>query len=184
MTQFSTSMSGRFLLFMTVISTGMLLSPAASSASSKAPAQPQIFKRLLDCREIADTAVRLACYDEQVKAIAVASENDEVLVLDRDGIRNTRRSLFGFSFPKLPFLESNDSKAEVSSFDDEITAVRSISYGLWQVTLKEGSVWQTIQPMSFGEPSKGLTIHISKAALGSYKASISKWPAVKIKRVS
>ncbi|WP_083276631.1 hypothetical protein [Sphingobium phenoxybenzoativorans] len=171
----------------TLVCAGIVLAIPVQAAQ-KAP--PRALSKLLDCRAITDSAARLACYDEQVSAIESATEKNEVVVMDKEDVRQTRRSLFGFSMPKLPFLgggddDKNDDEDEnrVTQIDDTIKNLRAMSYGIWVFTLEDGSQWQTADPMPYGTPKPGLKISIKRAALGSYKASVNGWPAVKIKRV-
>ena len=163
------------------------LSPVAPAfAAPKAP--PRALSKLLDCRSIVESTARLACYDQQVAAIETATAKDEVVILDKEDVRKTRRSLFGFSLPKLPFLgggDDDDKKTDgmdVDQIDDVIKNVRGLPYGIWVVTLSDGSQWQTADAMTFGTPKPGLKITIKRAALGAYKATINKWPVVKVKR--
>jgi hypothetical protein len=165
----------------------LLLPVAPLLSAPKAP--PRALGKLLDCRPIADSAARLACYDEQVAAIETATAKDEVVVLDKEDVRKTRRSLFGFTMPKLPFLGGGDDDkdrhddTELSEIDDVIKSARPMAYGIWVVTLEDGSQWQTVEPMAYGAPKTGLKITVKRAALGSYKASINNWPVVKMKRI-
>lgn len=167
-----------------IVALMLLGSPAA--AASKAP--PRALSKLLDCRALTDPTARLACYDEQVTAFETATAKDEVVILDKEDVRKTRRSLFGFTLPKLPFLGGGDKDAgndiaEVNQIDDVIKSVRGLQYGIWVITLSDGSQWQTADAMTYGTPKAGLKITIKRAALGAYKANINGWPVVKVKRV-
>lgn len=159
---------------------------ASAGATPKNP--PRVLSKLLDCRSVTEPSMRLACYDEQVSAIASATAKEEVIVLDKEDVRKTRRSLFGFTMPKLPFLGGGDDGqgnegAEINQIDEVIKSVRSMQYGIWVLTLADGSQWQTADAMTYGTPKPGLKITIKRAALGAYKAGINGWPVVKIKRV-
>ena len=95
-----------------------ILIPSSLDARERQQPRPEIFTKLLACRDVADAKTRLACYDSQVSAMASASDNDEVVVLDKEELNKTRRSLFGFAFPRLPFLGGGDDG------DDEHRLVR------------------------------------------------------------
>lgn len=163
-----------------------MIEPA--DAAPKAP--PRALSKLIDCRLITDSTSRLACYDEQVAAIESATQKDEVVVMDKEDVRQTRRSLFGFSIPKLPFLGGGDGQKDaekevnqITQIDDTIKNLRAMPYGIWVLTLDDGSQWQTADPMPYGTPKPGLKVVINRAALNSYKISVNNWPAVKVKRV-
>jgi hypothetical protein len=171
-----------------MLATSFLLVASPLLSAPKAP--PRALSKLLDCRAITESAARLACYDEQVAAIESATAREEVVVMDKEDVRKTRRSLFGFTMPKLPFLgggddeKNGDNDAEqVTQIEDEINGIRGLAYGIWIFTLADGSQWQTTEPMSYGTPKTGMKIIIKRAALGAYRATLNNWPAVKIKRV-
>lgn len=160
----------------------------APGKAQNAPAQqqrPEIFSKLLDCRTITDSAARLACYDRQVAAIDAAAQRDEVVVLDKEGLKKTRRSLFGFTFPKLPFLgsDNDEMKPEFATIEAKITATREIGYGKWSFRLEDGAEWQSVEPIKNRAPRIGMTIEIKRGSLGSYVGKIGNWPAFRMKRV-
>lgn len=159
-----------------------------ASAAPKNQPRPEIFVRLLDCRTIADSATRLACYDRQVGAMETASQNDEVVVLDKEELKKTRRSLFGFSLPKLPFLGERDeqadgAKAEFTTIEAKLSAVRNLGYGKWSFRLDDGAEWQTTEAIPTRSPKTGMAIKIKRASMGSFMGSVNGWPSVRMKRV-
>lgn len=162
--------------------------PSAGAATRQEP-RPQIFVDLLNCRQIIDNNQRLACFDQQVGSMQAASEKDEVVVLDKTELRKTRRTLFGFSFPKLPFLNGNEEKAgndddeEFTRLESTITSAKSIGYGKWQIVLEDGAQWATTEPISYGLPKAGLKIEIKRASMGSFLGKVEGGRAVRMKRV-
>src|SRR5690349_9886190 len=64
-------------------------------------APPPVYQAVVDCRAIIDAAQRLACFDRTVGEMAKAGEEKDLVVLDREAVRETRRGLFGFSLPKI-----------------------------------------------------------------------------------
>ncbi|HEX7783522.1 MAG TPA: hypothetical protein VF509_12010 [Sphingobium sp.] len=165
----------------------LIICGAPLLAAPKAP--PRALSKLLDCRAVTDPAARLACYDEQVAAIESATARDEVVVMDKEDVRKTRRSLFGFTMPKLPFLGGGDKddggkdESQVNEIEDVIKNLKALPYGIWVFTLEDGSQWQTSDPMPYGTPKPGHKIMIKRAALSAYKASVNGWAPVKVKRV-
>lgn len=171
------------ILFRSILLLGAF-ADVALAAEKAAP--PQSLAKLLECKALSDPAARLACYDEQTSAIEAATQRKDLLVLNKDDVKRTRRSLFGFSLPKLPLLGDEDDKDDsnrVDEIEDKLASVRSQGYGLWQVKLGDGSTWQTTDAMTF-TPKAGMSITIKRGVLGSFKGSINNWkPPVKIKRV-
>ena len=149
--------------------------------------RPEIFTKLLDCRALTDSAARLACYDRQVGEMESASQRDEVVVLDKAELKKTRRSLFGFSFPKLPFLggadDSDKADPEAAQIEAKITSARSIGYGKWTFVLDDGSQWETTEAIANRSPKAGLPIVIKRAAMGSFLGSVDGWRSVRMRRV-
>lgn len=165
-----------------------LLTGQAVAAPRQQP-KPEIFTNLLQCRAIADNAQRLACFDQQVGAMEAASQRDEVVVLDKSELKKTRKTLFGFAFPKLPFLGDGDDKEEVrqeegfSHIEAKIASLRGMGYGKWQIILEDGAQWMTTEAVTGREPKVGQTIEIRRAAMGSYMGKVEGGRAVRMKRV-
>jgi hypothetical protein len=123
------------------------------------------------CRAIGDATQRLACYDEAATRLTQAVGRNDVVVLDREDIRQTRRSLFGFHLPRLPFL--GGGAREVAETPDEITATVSaasnIGYDKYRIRLEDGAVWQTTEASAYiRPPHAGSIVVIRRGAMGNY----------------
>ena len=142
---------------------------AASPAQAQdAPQQSPLVEALANCRSEADDAVRLRCYDAAAGALAEASSKGEVVLVDRNEVRRTRRSLFGFNLPKLPFFGGDDSQGEENDeVDVTLTSARMIDSGKYMLSFDDGSTWQTTEGKPI-RPRKGDKVTIKKASLGSY----------------
>jgi hypothetical protein len=145
------------------------------AAFAQAPAHQATGSDLLNavtaCRGIGDAAQRLACYDEAATRLTQAVGRNDVVVLDREDIRQTRRSLFGFHLPRLPFL--GGGAREVAETPDEITATVSaasnIGYDKYRIRLEDGAVWQTTEASpSVTPPHAGSSVVIRRGAMGNY----------------
>jgi hypothetical protein len=169
----------------TVMAIAAVATPTAAWSAPGPQARPEIFTRLLDCRTITESAARLVCYDRQVAAIDAAAQRDEVVVLDKEGLTKTRRSLFGFSFPKLPFLgsDNDEMKPEFATIVAKISATREVGYGNWSFRLEDGAQWQSVEPIQNRAPRPGMTIEIKRGTLGSFVGKIGSWPAFRMKRI-
>lgn len=178
--------------FMTVPATlalGLLV-PSASAAPKRQQPRPEIFTDLLQCRAITDNVQRLACFDRQVGAMDAAAQRDEVVVLDKGELSKTRKTLFGFSFPKLPFLGGADGDDHQESKEDGVThitaniaSVRSIGYGKWQIGLDDGAQWITTEAIVAGNPKVGQQIELKRAAMGSFMGKVDGGRAIRMKRI-
>src|SRR5690348_11471763 len=94
-------------LVMLALAAGALGSSAAQSQQGNAPQATPVSK-LVECRKIADPAARLQCYDAGVDNLNAAVKSGSIVVVDREDVRKTRRSLFGFTLPKLPFFKGDN----------------------------------------------------------------------------
>ena len=173
--------------------TGILLLTIATSAHAAPQRQqprPEIFSDLLKCRGITDDTQRLTCFDRQVGAMESAAQRDEVVVLDKGELNKTRKTLFGFSFPKLPFLSGGDDEKKGEKEEEgfshivaKIASVKNLGYGKWQIVLEDGAQWATTEAITVGDPKAGQSIEIKRAAMGSFMSKIEGGRAVRIKRI-
>src|SRR5690606_8398267 len=121
-------------------------------------------------------------------ALDAADAKNEIAVLDREAVRETRRSLFGFSLPRLPFLgggrdEGEEKDEGLQSIEATIKSARSLGYGKWQIELDSGAQWATTETVAGRAPSAGKAIEIKRGAIGSYFGKIEGGRAVRMTRV-
>ena len=132
--------------------------------------QPLPVRALTACRGIADGAARLACYDREAAALLQSVERKEIVVLDKVAVQKTKRSLFGFTLPRLPFFgdgkDDNDAP-EFQQIDTPIKTVRSLGYGRFRFTVDDGAVWETTEGIN-AFPKPGQKVLIKKGLMGSY----------------
>ena len=177
-----------------ILRTGLYLTVAAialASASgvnagppaSVANAQSGLLGGLAACRTITSPDDRLACFDREAARIGQAVASREVVVLSRQDVVDTHRSLFGFSLPKLPFF--GDQTGEAHEMLTNATGARSLGYGKWQIVLSEGGTWETTEGDDNNFlPHAGSKIRIRRGVLGSYLMNIDGARAVSAHRVN
>lgn len=159
-------------------------SPAFSKdkASRNQPPPPD-FARLIACQQVTDGPQRLACYDREVTTVASANARGDLVVVDRQQISATKRSLFGLTLPTLGFL--GDSGNDVTTLD---TTIKSIAFAPDTkpiYTLAEGGRWQQLEFKTFVmDPAPGMKVHIKRAALGSYMMNVEGQIAVRVQRMN
>jgi hypothetical protein len=169
------------------VAAAVLLSGPAQGQDKNpvAEAPPVSVGAMIGCRATADAAARLACYDKAVGSLQQAVAKREVVIFSAADVRKTRRSLFGFSIPKLPFFGDSDDTPEAREINAKIKSTRSLGYGKWRIQLEDGEIWETTEgSSSSSDPSVGGSVRIRKAALGSYLLSISGSKSVRARRVS
>jgi hypothetical protein len=168
-----------------------MLSAAAPSAAAKeteAPVRPAQIQALYACRDVADSAARLACFDREVGELATADANREISFADRATMTKARRGLFGFAMPNLGALfgggDDDDKDAErFSSIDAVIKAVSTNGSGGFRLTLEDDALWvQTDSLGTIKPPRAGQSIHIKSAAMGSYMAKVEGGRTFRVRR--
>jgi len=170
---------------------GTLAAAFALAAGGTAQAQdkpaaplPEVFAKVLDCRGIADSAERLACFDAAVPALAKAQESKELRVVSREDVNRTRRGLFGFvgsGFGIFGNDEDEDKKEEIKEITSVIKAVSGDS-GSYVFTLEDGAVWAQSDETYLKKPQAGKKITIRRAALGSFMGSVEGGLGFRIRR--
>ncbi len=150
--------------------------------------RPALIQNLYACTSVSEATARLACFDREVAAIQQAENDQDLVIADRQQIREARRGLFGFSLPKIRLFGSgdktDDSVEEVKEIEEALAAFGSTSTGKVVFTLEGGARWiQTDRVPVLGNPKAGDIVRIEQAALGSYKASIDGRRAIRVKRV-
>ncbi|RVT92739.1 hypothetical protein [Sphingomonas crocodyli] len=158
-----------------------LLTPAVVAAPE--PRRPEMFDKLVACRTITDPTQRLACYDAQVVALDTAEKNDDLVIMDRKQVQETRRSLFGFTLPKFSLGGKKlDEKDDTTEIESTVQSVRRAGNG-WSFTLaNDAGTWET--PDGLGTaPKVGDKIRIKKAMMGSYLGSVGFNRGVRFRRV-
>lgn len=166
-----------------VLAVAAAASPALAQTVASSPSAP--VARVMECRKLVDPQARLSCYDGTVDSLSKALSGGSLVVVDREDIRRTRRSLFGFSLPRLPFFNGdnsqNDTPAEIIA---TIASVKALPNDMWSIVLDSGAIWQTVQEGSMQSPPKaGQKITIRSGALGSYRVSVAGRPGLRAMRV-
>ena len=155
-------------MFRTAVSALAALAVAAPAFAADEP--PAAIRALSACRAIADNAQRLACYDREAGALVQSVEKKETVVLDQQEVKKTKRSLFGFSLPRLPFFGGRDNdkdEAEFSQIETPIKTIRGIGYGKFRFTIEDGALWETTEGVN-AFPKPGQKVVIKKGLMGSY----------------
>lgn len=159
--------------------------PAAPAADPRDNAST-VVDELAACRAITDNSQRLACFDRTAAALVAARDRKDIVVVDRNEVRRTRRSLFGFTLPRIRLFGGGDNDndvEEVREVTSKVTSVRQVSYEEYRFKLEDGSEWETTQGTRGFPPRSGETVTIRRGALGSYMASFNDRIALRVKRI-
>lgn len=169
-----------------------VISTLGLSCDTLAQVQPSerstLLSALSECRAVPDAAARLDCFDRTADALDTAERQGELVVMERQQIREVRRQLFGFSAPALPALFSRrdnetDSEPEFGSLETTLVSAGRDLEGKWTFRLADGGEWRQIDsaPVIFQNRS-GVEVRVRRAALGSYLLTAGNSRAVRVKR--
>lgn len=160
------------------------LPAAAQETDAVAAPSSDYIAELRACSAIADATQRLACFDTAVGAVVAATDSGEVTIVDREDVRETRRSLFGFTMPKGGIFGGSDDEDVSSMLESTITDVRKLRGDTYVIVITEGSKWQMSNvPMRLRPPRVGDAVVFKEAALGSYFIRIAGQTGVKGRRI-
>jgi hypothetical protein len=164
-----------------------LFAAAAAPAAAQPPEaeRPEALTRLVGCRAVQSEAERLACYDREVAAFEAAEQSRQLVVMDRQQVRRTRRSLFGLVLPDLDIFgdDNPDEEEGVSALETTLRSARQDAFGKWVLVLEDGARWHQIDSRELArEPRAGHPIRIRRAAMGSYLANIDGQIAIRVRR--
>lgn len=156
---------------------------ASGGALAQDAQRADVVERLAACRAIGDSVQRLACYDTAAAALDEAERSGELVVLDRDQVRETRRGLFGFPMPNINIFNNDESGTEeIDNVSYVLRSAREVRDGEWLFVMEDGSVWRQIDGRMWGRPRAGQTAVVRRAALGSYLMNVGDAPAIRVRR--
>lgn len=170
-----------------VLLTLLFAVPAGVAAQTPPPASRHL-GAIGACRTILPDSARLACFDREAAAFINAAENGQVSIIDRAELQEARRSLFGFSLPKLGVFGGRSNRIEAEETKElksEVLRATSIGAGKYRIVIADRkAIWETTEASLTGrQPRPGDAVHIKKGSLGSYFIRLGSQPWVKGRRV-
>jgi hypothetical protein len=165
------------------VAAGLMALQGTASAQDRDGPSPLI-EALSQCLAVTADAERLACLDAGARRLVDASQRREVVVVDEAELKKTRRSLFGFSLPRIKLFgsEGPDSAEEIDEVAVAIRSAAPIGNGYMSFTLADGARWTTTEPWMSRGPKGGETLTIKKAAMGGYFVKLSNTRAYRAQR--
>ncbi len=135
---------------------------------------------VLKCRDIADPAERLACYDRTVPALGLPAA--PAAAPAAPGPTPLER----FGAERLPQEVQEQARRESGELDyiaARVTAVRQGSPGRFTLALDNGQTWTTLEAMR-APPKTGEAVVIERGLIGSYNLLVAGRNAItKVRRV-
>ena len=162
----------------------LLLLPAAQAhgAPKAENGRAAAFQAVLDCRDVADSAARLACYDAAAGRMSEAERKGDIVVVDRATAAAAHREAFGLPVPSLDFLTKAMKPSEVDQLEGVVRSARADIDGHWTLALEDGAVWRQIDGNLGRDPKAGSKVVIRKGAIGSFLMNVDGQHAVKVHR--
>lgn len=159
--------------------------PIVTAVAATADQPPAVYSALMRCRGLPAETERLACYDEAVAKLETATRNREVVLVDREHIRNTKRKLFGLPLPDLNlFGDDREGRTEqVDTLEGEVAEAHTEGDGNWVMRLKDGAVWMQTdgRPLAVA-PRGGTKVVVKRAAMGSFIMRVNRQPGIRVRR--
>lgn len=173
----------RHWLITPVLAVAVLALGSPTSAQTTAPARPELLSRLVGCRAVADSAARLACYDQTTEALDSAERQGQVVVVDRAQVTAARRQLFGFQLPSISLFEQGETAEPINAIETTLSRAVMVGEGRWLFTLADGTAWRQIDSESVNFRNRaGEPVRVRKASLGSYLLTSGGSRAVRVRR--
>jgi hypothetical protein len=166
--------------------TALSLAGAPAAAKDKNAGPPAgkaaAFQAVLDCRGVADSAQRLACYDAAAGRMSEAETKGDIVVIDRAQASAAHREAFGLNVPSLSFVTRALKPEEVDRVDGVVDSARSDVNGRWTMKLQDGAVWRQISGDLLRAPHSGSKVAVRKGSLGSFLMNVDGQPSIKVHR--
>ncbi|HET9509717.1 MAG TPA: hypothetical protein VFO80_01080 [Sphingomonas sp.] len=139
------------------------------------------------CLDIRDDTQRLACSDAAARKLVDAVRRKDVVIVDREAVKSTRRSLFGFPLPSVGLFGRDGPdrpEDQITQLDAKIERVADLGYGKYTITVEGGARWTTTEAWTgTALPAPGATLSIRRGALGGYMVRLANGRSVRAIRV-
>jgi hypothetical protein len=162
----------------------MLAVPAAANAArAPDPGRAVVVQAISDCRKQTDDAGRLACYDKAVDAFEQAQNKGDVVVVDREQVRQVNRQTFGFNLSSINLFARGTKEEPVNNLSVELASAQQEADGKWLLTTNEDAVWRQIDTTLLNNaPRRGDKMVIRRALLSSFFCKVGNEAAIRCTR--
>ncbi len=160
------------------------LAPAVAAAKLDLTAKrTAVAQAISDCRKVADKDARLDCYDKAADAFEQAQVQGQVVVVDREQVRQVKQQAFGFNLPSLNLFARGPKEEVVDKVSLKLASAHQDVRGKWVMVTEDNAVWlQTDDNELFDPPRAGSTLAIRRASLGSFFCKVDGQSAIRCTR--
>lgn len=170
------------MIILALVGAGPAIAVPKSLKSAPPPATVQ---RVIECRALPDSAARLACYDDAVQKLDAAQKSKDIIVVDREQVQETKKSLFGFSLSGIDIFGGDKDKDEIKEIQSKIVSASTDGDANWIIRLENGTTWQQTDGNPIpSRPRSGDPVTIRRASLGSFFLVVGKQSGVKARRIN
>lgn len=155
----------------------VLATPALAQERSKR------LSAVVDCRKVADSTERLACYDKAVADLDTAEKSQEVVVVDKEQVTEARRSVFGLHLPRIRLFD-NSNVPDVDEVESTIVTITKNGNGRVAFSVEDGARWVQTDDRTVVNVRAGTKVTLKRGAMGSYFAKFHGSIAVRVQRVN
>lgn len=164
---------------MALIAVASVLAPQAAAAQ-----ESRAVDAVRQCRTIADTAARVACYDRiDVGSPAIAAAAPAAAATP---ISPPREGLGANQLPPAPQPRPAEPRtSEPARIEAGVATVVEREPGVLLLTLADGTQWLTVDTVTqtYNRPRRGATVEIVSAAMDSYQLRYGNQRALRVRRV-
>lgn len=171
----------------------LLALAAPVQAQDSGRASDRALAPLVACRPIPDPRARASCYDGALDRLQQAVAGRQVVVMDREQVREDRRSAFGFvgeTVPRpKPVRQPKSARGtaalpeDIATIDTTATSASPFGYDRWTIRLATGAIWRTTEAGIATAPRAGSPIHIRRGVMGGFLLRVGKGRTVRAMRV-
>ena len=159
--------------------------PASAAKAADPVGTAPAVKAVIACRDIADSAQRLACYDKTVGDMAGADAKGDLITIDQDQRKTIRHQAFGLAMPSFALFDKGEKPEEAKKATFKVTEAWKDVEQHWNFRLETGAVWRQIEASEiYHDPHAGSTVEITRGALNGFFMKVDGQQAIRVMRVS
>lgn len=171
------------ILSATVCCALAMIASNADAQESPSTTLPPVVADLVNCRAIAATSDRLACFDRSAQGLQTALSSGELLVVDRAQATAARRQAFGSTTAPADILQPPRPEDRIDAIETTLVRASQAEDNRWTFVLADGSTWrQTDTDRVRIVNREGEAVRVRRGALGSYLLTVGRSGVVRVRR--
>jgi hypothetical protein len=157
---------------------------AAAIQPAFAETSGSTLEALNTCRQEADPAVRVTCYDDAVARLNAEISRGDTVVVDRQQAEAARQQSFGLGDSSQPAaVPPSVAASEIERQTDTVAEAVQMGDKRWKITTSSGAVWLQTDGRLARRPKPGAPVELIAGTLGNFTMKVDGQFPVKAKRV-